>query len=285
MTLVMHLCRKVLLINPTKRLGVYFCCLVVISLLTDYFPFPRSYFSDKRNVLNMYFVKWGWGWTCTILGVFVYLTSHTYCGGDRKAISRQMSRLAFATFWWFVCTRLFTHILKTFGHCMLNNVSSTSSDATLLLDRDECKKAGHQWVPFDVSGHAFLLIHCLLTIAEEVRCIADWECINEVAAQEQQGCTDSCRAKQLQLIRGSYETHTPFVYVLMFVLTLLIILWEMMLLGTAVYFHNMQQKLTGAIFAALGWFVFYRVWYTSVVSFVWTPGPTGCGLIRYQKDV
>jgi hypothetical protein len=272
------------------RLGAYICCLTVISLLTDLFPFPRTYFSDRRNALNVYFVKWGWGWTCTVLAFFIYLTSHTYCGGDRKAINRHLSRLAVATSWWFMCTRLFTHIQETVGHCVPNNigssVGSTSSDATLILDRDECEKAGHRWLTFDVSSHAFLLIHCLLTITEEVHCIAGWERIDEIAAQEQQGHTDRYTADQLQCIRASYVTHTPFIRALMIVLTLLTILWEMMLVATAIYFHNLPQKLTGAAFAALGWFISYRVWYSpaTVALTAWTPGPTGRGLIKYQKD-
>ena len=73
---------------------------------------------------------------------------------------------------------------------------------------------------------------------------------------------------------------------MMVALSLLTLLWELMLLATAIYFHNLPQKLTGAAFAALGWFISYRVWYlpTTAAMTAWTPGPTGRGVIKYMKE-
>jgi len=84
----------------------------------------------------------------------------------------------------------------------------------------------------------------------------------------------------------AYWWSLPYIRLLIFILTLLTLLWELMLLATILYFHNMPQKLTGAAFAATGWFLSYRVWYMPKVSRMtaWTPGPPGRGLIRYQKD-
>jgi len=70
----MHICKKILLFDTTTKLAIYIFCITVLSVVTDMFPFPRTYFSNKRNALNMIFVKWGWGWTCTILGMFIYFT-------------------------------------------------------------------------------------------------------------------------------------------------------------------------------------------------------------------
>jgi len=58
------------------------------------------------------------------------------------------------------------------------------------LGQDACEMAGQRWLAFDVSGHAFLLIHCLLTISEEVRCIGSWERIEEITTTEQQKSTE-----------------------------------------------------------------------------------------------
>jgi len=74
--LLMHVCKKILLFDTTTKLAIYIFCITVLSVVTDRFPFPRTYFSDKRNVLNQVFVKWGWGWTCTILAVFIYFTRY-----------------------------------------------------------------------------------------------------------------------------------------------------------------------------------------------------------------
>jgi|SRR6218665_2498337 len=72
--LLMYFCKRVLLIETLTKLCVYFCGITVISVVTDHFPFPKSYFSDKHNLFNQYFVKMGWGWTCSILGLFIYFT-------------------------------------------------------------------------------------------------------------------------------------------------------------------------------------------------------------------
>jgi len=74
--LLMHVCKKILLFDTTTKLAIYLFCITVLSIFTDAFPFPRTYFSDKRNSLNQVFVKWGWGWTCTILGAFIYFTRY-----------------------------------------------------------------------------------------------------------------------------------------------------------------------------------------------------------------
>jgi len=83
--LLMHVCKKILLFDTTTKLAIYIFCITVLSVITDMFPFPRTYFSDKRNALNQVFVKWGWGWTCTILGMFIYFTR--YVGIDVYGIA------------------------------------------------------------------------------------------------------------------------------------------------------------------------------------------------------
>jgi len=74
--LLMHVCKKILLFDTTTKLAIYIFCITVLSIITDRFPIPKTYFSDKRNALNQVFVKWGWAWTCTILGIFIYFTRY-----------------------------------------------------------------------------------------------------------------------------------------------------------------------------------------------------------------
>jgi len=52
-----------------------------------------------------------------------------------------------------------------------------------MSDRVACEMAGKRWLAFDVSGHAFLLLHCLLILSEELHAIANWERIDENAAE------------------------------------------------------------------------------------------------------
>lgn len=265
----MYLCRRILLIETLTKLCVYFCVITIISVVTDHFPFPRSYFSDKQNFINQYFVKLGWGWTCSLLGLFVYLTSNTYCCGNRKDVNRHLMRLAFGTLWWFLCTKLFAVIQDSFGICV------TDYD----LNRSSCEASGNRWVPFDVSGHTFLLVHCLLIISEEVKCINGWERIDEVIRKEMSSQASRYSSDDLTQLKALYDENTPRIRFLILVLTLLSLMWEMMLLSTILYFHNLAQKLVGACFAALGWFISYRFWYKWRS---WTPGLAGHGVIKYM---
>jgi len=119
-----------------------------------------------------------------VLFCVFYVNSYTYCAGDKKSINRHLSRLAVATSWWFVCVRLFDYIHSTVGYCAGSPQNATT------WGRDACETAGQRWLAFDVSGHAFLLIHCLLTISEEVHCIGGWERIEEIITTEQQKPTE-----------------------------------------------------------------------------------------------
>ena len=53
----------------------YILSIGLISYSVDtYGEVPKSYFSNKYNVFNQYFVKLGWGWTLWLLLAFVGLT-------------------------------------------------------------------------------------------------------------------------------------------------------------------------------------------------------------------
>jgi len=104
--LLMHICKKILLFDTTTKLAIYVFCITVLSVVTDMFPFPKTYFSDKRNALNQVFVKWGWGWTCTVLGVFIYFTRYVgmilSCltrGGSRGSLSSDEPHTPKPTWW------------------------------------------------------------------------------------------------------------------------------------------------------------------------------------------
>jgi hypothetical protein len=137
-----------------------------------------------------------------ILYVLTYLNddfyvrfSHVYCAGDRWSINRHLTRLAVATGWWFVCTRFFDYVHANYGHCMMTNKPGEA------YDRLACDVAGKRWYAFEVSGPAFLLMHCLLTMSEELRIIANWERIDENAPEAQKNPTPRyCMYDQLQIL-------------------------------------------------------------------------------------
>ncbi len=108
--MIVHLCRKVLFIDPNIKVGVYILLVFFGSILSDVLPIPGSYFSRKDNLFNVYFVKLSWGWTMTFVGSFVYLTSNIYCCGDQVRIRKHLLRLLVATLNWFLFTNMFVHV-------------------------------------------------------------------------------------------------------------------------------------------------------------------------------
>ena len=59
--MVVHLCRKVLFVDPSIKVGIYIMLVFFGSILGDVLPIPNSYFSRKDNMFNVYFVKLSWG--------------------------------------------------------------------------------------------------------------------------------------------------------------------------------------------------------------------------------
>lgn len=253
----MHVCRKILIVNTSWKFAIYLLGVMIGSLITDLIPFPSTYFSYKRNFLNVYFVKLGWGWTLSLLIPYLFLTSYVLCCGNFKEIMRKhMCRLVIATFHWYLCTSLFEYVEHLSGICSSGQEDKHTSKSL-------CLREGYTWIAFDISGHCFLLVHCLLTISEEVKSFDQWVRISEFISKEKNNPVSHLSSEQLKTLNVSYFRCTPYIRVLIVLLTLLQCLWEIMLLATTLYFHNMPQKVMGVLFSCLGWYSCYHLWYTS----------------------
>ena len=268
----MYVCRRVLLADTYWKMTIYVGAVTIGSLFTDMFPFPKTVFADKRNFINQYFVKLGWGWTLSVLLLFVTLTSYTYCCGNKARVKRHLVRLAVATLGWYCFTSLFEIVENATGIC-----DPMSPDN---INKQSCKKAGGRWLGFDISGHVFLLIHCLLTISEEAKCFSSWDRITDVISSEEDESTRRLSSGERSELKRLYNELTPYIRGLLVVLTLMTLVWEMMLLSSIIYFHNMPQKVCGCGFAVLCWMVTYRGWYKLTDL---SPGLPGDGPFKFLR--
>ncbi|XP_067135550.1 acyl-coenzyme A diphosphatase FITM2 [Centruroides vittatus] len=270
--LFMHICRKIVLIKPDLKVSIYFGALMFGSLVCDFIPMPRSYMARKDNVFNKYFVKLGWGWTLCVVGTFVFLTSWTYCCGNAVRVRKHLSRVLIGTVAWYCWTTLFVFVETWTGSCTSDRYSTRLS----------CLRHGHRWTGFDISGHAFLLVYSNLFLMEEAKCIRGWERIGELIRNEEFDEDSPLRKleeRELSNLKNSYEKYTVFIKALFIFMTGLYILWDVMLIGTILYFHTMVQKVAGGIIAVLTWFFTYRVWYHAESS----PGLPGQGPFKYSE--
>jgi len=213
---------------------IYPATLALASVFYLLSPSPtvnESYFSHKRNLVNVVFVKYGWFWTTA---VFLVHMSRLRFSSKPKALLRWM----LATVWWISVTQWFfgpplmdRTFLITGGACeVLNKANADPNDAgmskgEMLLTSAACKLQGGRWTGgHDLSGHVFLLTHASLFLWSEVLPVLStgfW---------------------------GGVETGAVWG---------LLGMWWWMLLMTGVYFHTWTEKITGLVVATFEWAALY----------------------------
>lgn len=272
--MVMHVCRRILLRETLWRIAIYGAVILCGSLIADNVPIPRSYLSQKTNVFNVYFVKFGWGWTLVVVGSFVALTSAVYCCGERNKVIAHLGRLAVATVFWMVCTTLFEHVEAATRVCV-------SADYT---DKKDCLAKGFRWQSgFDISGHTFILVYCSLIMSEEAKCIRGWARIADLIRNREfddDSPLQVLSAAQLENLQNLYILLGRYVKCAFVTMTALNLLWDFMLLCTVMYFHTTPQKVAGALFAFAAWFVTYQLVFPNSDVL----GIPGQGLFKYYTE-
>ncbi|TDG52699.1 hypothetical protein AWZ03_000932 [Drosophila navojoa] len=279
---VIHLCKKTIFFNTDLKVALYLGSLFIISLIGDFLPFPKTYFARSDNLFNLYFVKVGWGWTLLFAVPFAVLSAYTITCGDMKRMLRHhFPRIVIATFFWFFWTKLFNIVETSYGRCTTKGFQSKSS----------CLKAGHLWQGFDISGHAFILIHSSLVLIEEARPIIKWETIKEHLRNELHNRSVSEKSSsnplrnlnddQIRSLQFLYTRLTPIIRTLFIGMAGLQLLWDIMLVGTMLYYHRMIEKVISGIIAILTWYFTYRFWYPTNGLL---PEAPGNGLFYYQRD-
>ena len=222
------------------KVPFYLFVVVVCSFIHGFQPLPQSYLSNKRNVLNVYFVKFGWGWTLLVLIPFISFTSSLYTSLNPLAILKHLRRMAVATCGWYIWVNLFVYIEELTGFC--------EGEETLISKRS-CYQEGFYWNGFDISGHCFLLTYSALVISEELQHKPHWP--SDAVQTSPENINEFQHMNIARLL-------TPEVFSLF--AGLLSILWEFMLVFTTIYFHTFSQKVLGAVIAIFTWYIIYRVW-------------------------
>lgn len=269
--LLMKICKKILLIDTAVKIGVYLIGVMAGSVISDLFAIPRSFFSNKRNFLNQYFVKLGWGWTFCALIVFMFCTSYIYSCGRWKLTRQHLLRLGVATFWWFFITNAFYYIENIIGSC-------TNPE---FLTRKQCTRAGKIWLGFDISGHVFLLIHCLLTISEEMKCFKFWSKLDIILQEDDIAERRKLTKREISEATLNYKSLTPVIKTSVVVIAMLSVLWEFMLIISTIYrFHTLSQKVIAAFLAVGCWFISYRLLFRTKIP--WLPVPPGESPLRFM---
>ncbi|VDP43018.1 unnamed protein product [Schistosoma margrebowiei] len=283
--------RRPMFINPAIKAGVYLCLAAGVSLVFDFVRAPPTYFSNKQNPFNRYFVKLGWAWTCGCLAAFIIVSSFVYTAGNIKLMRGHILRLVVGSGCWYTVTGLINLIHDWSGHCHPSSV--TLPNGLRPNQRISCHRAGGVWLGFDISGHCFLLIMSNLWIIEELGCMQHWNKLSEILqlhkSNEPNQSTNTSGIRhvseqELNIMRSAYRRLTTMIRLIFSFTACLSMLWDIMFLSTVIYFHTMPSKLLGTALGVACWFLFYRVIFRSCPTGYWggfAPGLPGDGPIKF----
>lgn len=219
-------------IEPTIKAIFYWVIVVVGSLINDFHRPPESYFSDKENVFNVVFVKFAVVWAFAALTPFVILTSRMKSQSNAMVLLKDLSRLVIVFAVWYVVTGVFDFVLEFTGVCEGSELFSTIKS---------CWAEGLIWKGYDLSGHCFLLIYLSLVMSEEI----------QVIKHHMHSLPRKPRFRMDEALAN-------FLFVCC---CSLMLLWEVMLVCTSIYFHTVETKVIGTLAALASWVVTYKFWY------------------------
>jgi len=207
--------------------------------LLSHLPHPlskTSYWAQKSNFLNVYFIKYAWGWTSAAF-FFSWLTSSVRSRSRiLKWIVETASWMIF-TSWFFGPAVLQRVVIASGGECLLstpdgNHISlplefcfdksmiSHSTHPQLFTSQSFVPAPDWHGIPrlkkgHDVSGHIFLLTMSTLFLADQLR--------------------PSIRAQSM----------STFHAVAFLANSALILVWLFSIYTTGLYFHSPSEKITG----------------------------------------
>ncbi|KAF2666598.1 hypothetical protein BT63DRAFT_427038 [Microthyrium microscopicum] len=234
--------------------------------------FAPSYFAQKRNIFNVYFVKLGWLWTTFALLVFLF--THPAHGRPLSLAPtaqrlRALARWTAATGLWYLTTQW------CFGPALIDRSFVLSGGACALRAADkrgdieiskiksassavQCKIAGGTWSGgIDISGHVFLLVLASALLWLEVLPVV----LRARGLREDRTVRDDDGTVIHAVPEGQAEREKAEVEVsgwgVKFVVGVVALMWWMLLM-TAAFFHTWSEKLMGLIVAFTGvWAIYF----------------------------
>ena len=227
--------------------------------------FAPSYFAQKKNVFNVYFVKVGWFWTTAAF--FVFWIFHPGFGAalSRRRI-RALARYTVVTLWWVFVTQWFfgpplidTMFRFTGGQCELlrdEEKRERMSDTREFVTAATCKAVGGSWKGgHDISGHVFLLIlGSSLLWFEFLPALTRMEGLRDGRLITMLNGKTASVTLEKELVQPEGDVTARGVK---FALGVAGLMWWMLLM-TAAYFHTWFEKFTGLMVAFIGlWTVYF----------------------------
>lgn len=234
-----------------------------------------NYYNDKRNLLNQWFVKKGWGWTTLIILIFYGIVIKQSKTNKIQIVKNAGIRYLLVTGWWILftqwcfglpimdkifiwtggkCTNIDSNKLKAFKGVtkIFTLLSTTPQESGAIYESTgvtsyTCRRLKGQWSGgHDPSGHVFLLVHSSLYLFFEAAPYFHpvgefWKDLKKIMLV--------VRHDQAQFKNSSSQFISKHPY---FGVVSLISLWWYMLFMTNMYFHLSAEKSVGLMFGYFG---------------------------------
>lgn len=84
---------------------------------------PDSAFANPNNPLNIYLVKFSWGWTLLAVAPITLTTAALYSGLYLGKVLRHLSRLAVSHVIWYTVTSLIVLLDSRVGTCEIEDIT------------------------------------------------------------------------------------------------------------------------------------------------------------------
>jgi hypothetical protein len=227
-------------------------------------PIP-SYFASKQNLVNIYFVKFGWFWTTlafTLLQATTRPSSRPISRPTQTHYIQSITRYTLVTLSWIFTTQwLFGPALIdrsftiTGGYCEARPATLRDSpelaNLSALSSSMACKVAGGRWRGgHDISGHVFMLVLSSAFLLLELHLSDAHSAHPHVSDRAAAGIARDMTPEERKAVGGwESEGMAKFrMYSRYFVWGVVALdLW--MLMMTAIWFHTWMEKLSGLLIA------------------------------------
>ena len=183
---------------------------------------------------------------------------------------------------------VFPMVEQRTGICLSKNVVVSRHD------KRKCLKGGNTFYSFDVSGHAFLMVYCSLTLVQEAKALRRYLNMGKVIASLD--TSGNCKyddgpvvneAKSMDIannelskedvmslidietdnrvstteavkFRSVYMSIWPIIIFSYLCLCMLCFTWDVVLVITTIYYHTLLEKFLGVIIGVGSWALLYE---------------------------
>ncbi|KAJ9651993.1 hypothetical protein H2198_008772 [Neophaeococcomyces mojaviensis] len=236
---------------------------------------PVNYFSSKRNLVNLLFVKRGWFWTSLAL-LFLQLTSKASSASptpNKRANHYLQAFLryclltltwVFVTQWFFGPPLVDRSFTLTGGHCEglpAKIADNPAAKLATIYSGSVCKAAGGYWRGgHDISGHVFMLVLSSASLLYEMYLADRHSAHPSVSPRAAANVAHDLTAEEKKSMGGwESETEAKARMYARYFLYGVVALDCLMLLTTAIWFHTWMEKLNGMLIAGIGLWVTYFI--------------------------